>query len=124
MCTHPDSESMVIAVPGAPEHLVDLAKWSRINLNYVNGEVPRRVPQMLTDLGCTQIHTEGFTVVIEDPDSDAYAFPHWLRSWQRKGALDISEEDLDTWDRAIDAALHGNGFFFSLTYLLTYATVT
>ena len=120
--THPDHESMVIAVPGAPEHLVALTKWTRIELNYLNGTVPRRVPQILTDLGCVDVHTEAFTVVVEDPDQ-VYALPEWLRSWRRKGAIEVTDDDLDLWDRAIDAARRGNGFFFTLTYLLTYGSV-
>jgi len=123
VCTHPDHESMVIAVPGAPEHLVTLTKWSRIELNYVNGRVPRHVPAMLAALGGTDVHTEAFTVVVEDPDARPYARPHWLRSWKSKGALDVSDADLKAWDEAIEASRHGNGFFFTLTYLLTHGTV-
>ena len=122
VCAHPDHESMVIAVPGAPEPLVALTKWTRIELNYRSGRVPRRVPELLRTLNCTDVHTEAFTVVVEDPDSPPYALPHWLRSWRRVGKIDVSDEELALWDEAIEAARHDNGFFFTLTYLLTYGT--
>jgi SAM-dependent methyltransferase len=123
VCTHPDHESMVIAVPGAPEHLVALTKWTRIELNYRSGRVPRMVPGILRGLGCVDVHTEAFTVLVEDPDSRPYALPHWLRSWKRDGKIDVSEAELAVWDEAIEAARHDNGFFFMLTYLLTHGTV-
>lgn len=123
VCTHPDHESMVIAVPGAPEHLVALTKWGRTELNYVNGRVARLVPEMLVDLGCRDVRTEAFTVVIHDPDALPYAFPLWLRQWADAGQVDVDREDLDRWDVAIDAARNGSGFFFTLTYLLTSARV-
>jgi len=124
VCTHPDHESMVIAVPGAPEHLVALTKWTRIELNYRNGRTPRRVPEMLVALGCVDVHTEAFTVVIEDPDSAPYALPHWLRSWKNNRAVDVTEAELAAWDDAIEASRHNDGFFFTLTYLLTHGTVS
>lgn len=121
-CTHPDHESMVIAVPDAPEHLVALAKSTRIELNYVNGKVPRHIPAMLLDLGFVDVRTEAFTVVVEDPDTRPYALPHWLRQWRDRGDIDVSEAELAEWDAAIDAARRRGGFFFTLTYLLTYGT--
>lgn len=124
VCTHPDHESMVIAVPGAPEHLIALTKWTRIELNYLNGRVPRRVPELLLALGCTDVHTEAFTVVVEDPDSSTYALPHWLRSWKNKRAIDVTDAELATWDDAVEASRHDNGFFFTLTYLVTHGTVS
>jgi SAM-dependent methyltransferase len=124
VCTHPDHESMVIAVPGAPQHLLELTKSTRIELNYRNGRVPRRVPEMLVALGCVDVHTEAFTVVVEDPDCAPYALPHWLRAWTNKGAIDVTEADLATWDKLIEASRHNNGFFFTLTYLLTHGTVS
>lgn len=123
VCTHPDHESMVIAVPGAPEHLIALTKWTRIELNYRTGRTPRRVPEMLRRLGCVDVHTEAFTVVVEDPDSRPYELPHWLRSWKRAGKVEVADADLVLWDGAIEAARHGNGFFFTLTYLLTHGVV-
>jgi len=114
---------MVIAIPGAPEKLIALTKWTRIELNYVNGRVPRRVPELLCSLGCTDVHTEAFTVVVEDPDSRPYALPSWLRSWRRKGAIEVTDADLAVWDAAVESSRRGNGFFFSLTYLLSYGTV-
>jgi SAM-dependent methyltransferase len=122
--THPDHESMVISVPGAPDDLIALTKETRIELNYVNGRVPRLVPKMLLDLGCLGVHTEAFTVVVEDPDSKPYALPHWLRSWRDKGAIDVSDVDLETWDAAIEECRRSGGFFFTLTYLLTYGIVS
>lgn len=124
VCTHPDHESMVISVPDAPEHLVALTKWTRIELNYRNGRIPRRVPEMLVALGCVDVHTEAFTVVVEDPDSAPYALPHWLRSWRNKRAIEVTEAELAAWDDAIEAGRHNNGFFFTLTYLLNYGTVS
>lgn len=43
VCAHPDHESMVIAVPGAPEHLIALTTWTRIELNYRSGRVPCKI---------------------------------------------------------------------------------
>lgn len=123
VCAHPDHESMVIAVPGAPERLIALTKWTRIELNYRSGRIPRKIPELLRSFECIDVHTEAFTVVVEDPDSRPYALPHWLRSWRRAGKIELADEDLAEWDNAIEAARHDNGFFFTLTYLLTYGTV-
>lgn len=123
VCAHPDHESMVIAVPGAPEHLIALTKWTRIELNYRSGRAPRMVPAMLYSLGCVDVRTEAFTAVIEDPDAAPYALPHWLRSWKRAGKIDLEDAELALWDEAIEAARADDGFFFTLTYLLTHATV-
>lgn len=123
VCTHPDHESMVIAVPGASEHLIALTKWTRIELNYRNGRVPRMIPEMLRRLGCVDVLTEAFTVVVRDPDSGPYALPHWLRSWKRAGEIEVTDADLALWDEAVEAARHDNGFFFTLTYLLTHCVV-
>jgi hypothetical protein len=114
---------MVIAVPGAPEHLIALTKWTRIELNYRSGRVPRMIPAMLRSLGCVDVHTEAFTAVIENPDAAPYALPHWLKSWNRAGKIALEAAELAAWDEAIEAARNDDGFFFTLTYLLTHGTV-
>jgi SAM-dependent methyltransferase len=124
LCTHPDHESIIIADPGAPQHLVALTKQTRIEHNYRHGRAPQRVPELLVALGCVDVHTEAFTVVIEDPDSAPYALPHWLRSSNNNGAIHITKAELAAWDDAIEASRHNNGFFFTLTYLLTHGTTT
>lgn len=123
VCTHPDYESMMIDVPGAPEHLVALTKSTRIELNYRSGTVPRRLPKMLLDLGVTDVHTEMFTVVVEDIDDSTYALPRWLRQWRDAGAVDVSDGELQAWDEALEAGRRDGRSSFTLTYLLTYGTV-
>ena len=107
----------------APEELIALTKWTRIELNYRNGRVPRMVPAMLRRLGCVEVHTEAFAVVVEDPDDSPYALSRWLGSWKRTGKIDLADTDLMIWDQAIEAARHDNGFFVTLTYLLTHGLV-
>jgi SAM-dependent methyltransferase len=123
VCVHPDYESMLIAVPGAPDHLVALTKWARVKANYANGRVPRRVPELLLALGCVDVHTEAFTAVVDDPDDPTFALPHWLREWKHAGVIEISESELTEWDDAIEASRAGNGFFFTVTFLLTHGSV-
>jgi SAM-dependent methyltransferase len=121
VCAHPDHESLVLEVPGAPDHLVALTKWTRIHLNYRNGTVPRRVPRMLRDLGFRDVRTEAFTEVVDDPDAADYAVPAWLREWRDRRAIDVSDGELQQWDASIDEARRRGGYIFVLTYLVTHA---
>jgi SAM-dependent methyltransferase len=122
VCAHPDHESMVLEVPGAPEGLVALAKSTRIELNYLSGRIPRQVPRLLLDLGFSDVETEAFTEVVSDPDAPDYAVPAWLREWRDRGKVDISDAELHQWDAAVDDARHHGGFLFALTYLVTRGT--
>jgi SAM-dependent methyltransferase len=122
VCAHPDYESMVLEVPGAPTHLVALTKWTRIALNYTNGTVARKLPKLLFDLGFSNIRTEAFTEVVSDPDAPEYDVPRWLHSWRSQGKIDATDDELRQWDDAIEDARHHGGYLFTLTYLVTYAT--
>jgi hypothetical protein len=55
------------------------------------------LPEMLVARGCVDVHSEAFTVVVEDPDSAPYALPHWLRSWKNKRAIEVTEAELGAW---------------------------
>jgi SAM-dependent methyltransferase len=123
-CAHPDHESIVLEVPGAPAHLLALTKRGRTDLNYQCGTVPRRVPAILLGLGFVDVRTEAFTVVAEHPDAEPFAIPLWLREWRDQGLLDVSDDELKEWDTAVDRARARGGFLFTLTYLLTYGTAT
>jgi SAM-dependent methyltransferase len=124
VCAHPDHESLVIEVPRAPQHLVALAKQTRIDLNYMNGTVPRRIPRMLVDLGFTEVRTEAFTLIVDDPDEPSISLPSWLRSWRQLGQVDLTDGELVAWDEAIDDARKSGGYLFALTYLVTFGDMT
>ena len=123
VCVHPDHESVVLEVPGAPDHLVALTKWVRLELNYVSGRVPRQVPRLLGEAGFDDVHTEAFTLVVEDPEEPSLALPHWLRSFRRQGRVDVTDHELAAWDAAIESARRDGGYLFTLTYLLTFGTL-
>lgn len=119
VCTHPDYESLVLEVPSAPAHLLAAAKSSRIELNYRDSTVPRRIPQLMLQAGFTEVATEAFAFVTDDPDEPSLSVPTWLASWTNRGHLQLSEADLAKWDEAIVDARHNGGYLAVVTYLLT-----
>lgn len=121
VCAHPDNEALVLEVPGARPDLVALTKRTRIELNYVNGTVVRRIPGLLASSGFANVTTEEFTVVLDDPDEPSFAVPSWLRSWAERGGIDLAESDLREWDQAIERARREGGYRFTLPYLVTHA---
>jgi hypothetical protein len=120
VCCHPDYESFVLEVPGAPPHLVALAKRTRIELNYLNATIARRVPRLLLDLGFAGVATEAFTLIVDDPDEPSLSVPTWLRDWNERGRIALSDAELSAWDEAVDRARHEGGYLASLTYLLSH----
>jgi SAM-dependent methyltransferase len=121
VCAHPDNESIELEVPGAREDLIALTKRTRVELNYVNGTVVRRIPNLLLSAGFVDVDTEVFTLVVDDPDEPAFAVPAWLRNWTERGDVDLSSSDLDEWDEAIEKARRRGSYRFTLPYLVTHA---
>jgi SAM-dependent methyltransferase len=121
VCAHPDNESLELEVPGAREDLIALTKRTRIELNYVNGTVVRRIPHLLLSSGFVDVGTDVFTLVLDDPDELAFAVPTWLRNWTERGDVDLSAGDLEEWDEAIENARRCGGYRFTLPYLVTHA---
>jgi SAM-dependent methyltransferase len=120
VCCHPDYESFVLEVPGAPAHLVALAKRTRIDLNYLDAAIPRRVPRLLLELGLRDVTTEAFALVVADPDEPSLSVPTWLRDWRDRGRITLTDDELSAWDHAVDRARDEGGYLASLTYLLTH----
>jgi ubiquinone/menaquinone biosynthesis C-methylase UbiE len=121
VCTHPDYESLVLEVPGAPVHLVAAAKRCRIEFNYRDSTVPRRVPRLMLDAGFVEVTTEAFVFVTDDPDEPSLSVPSWLESSTRRGDLELDDAELGAWDRAIGEARLNGGYLAAITYLLTHA---
>src|SRR5581483_2848265 len=103
---------LLIQVPGVRQETLDRIKALRRDLLYRNGRFISGIPAMLRELGVEHVSVDAFPLLLDDP-ANAFGLSTWARSPRLNPAL--TTEELDEWDRAVEAAQQQR----SLIYLVT-----
>ena len=109
----PDQSTLEIEVRGAPAALVAKVITTRREIGYRHGTIAGRMTELFAAAGLTQITTEGFPLVLTDPD-DAFGLPGWPRYWSNR----FDADEVAAWEQSVKIAREG-GFAFRCSYVVT-----
>jgi hypothetical protein len=99
--------------------MIDRVKQLRRDVGYRNGRLASRLPALFAEFGLSGIETTAHPLLLTKPD-DALGLRHWPRRWRDLSIAAWTEEDVRTWEDALDAC-QDTGFLFLVVYLVTVA---
>jgi SAM-dependent methyltransferase len=104
----PDQDTLLIAIPGAPDELVAELRRLRRDVGYKNGTFAHRLPGLFAEAGLLEITVDAFPLLLTNPD-DAFGLPTWPEYWGI---------DAPRWDALIERARAAPGFVYAVLYLV------
>jgi len=104
----PDQDTLLIAIPGAPDTLVDDLRRMRRDAGYKNGTLARRLPLLFSKVGLRDITVDAFPLLLTNPD-DAFGLPTWPEYWGLAAP---------GWDEIMQRARTEPGFVYALLYFV------
>src|SRR5262245_7163375 len=113
----PDQETLVADLPDV--ELLRKVKEYRRDRNLCNGSIGRQLPRLFREAGLTDVDCEAATLVLTDPH-DAFGFRTWPKLMLAEGLL--TDDELARWDDAVDTAVAGGDFLYSVTFFIASGT--
>ena len=104
----PDQDTLLIAIPGAPDALVAELRRLRRDVGYKHGTLARRLPLLFADAGMRDITVDAFPLLLTNPD-DAFGLPTWPQYWNIEAP---------GWDEIMHRARTEPGFVYALLYFV------